>query len=104
MKEDHVVLSGLPINVAESEAQIVLDDLIMNFQEGIPETNYIQTEKIAKTLAKSLAVKSGTVLSESEQEGIVNALFGCKEPTISPFMKTTFVEMKVDDIERKFLL
>ena len=104
MNEDHVSLSGLPVNVAESEAQIVLDDLIMNFQEGIPETNYVQTEKIAKTLAKSLAVKSGTILSESEQEGIVNALFGCKEPTISPFLKATFIEMKVDDIERKFLL
>ncbi|EHQ43339.1 DNA mismatch repair endonuclease MutL [Myroides odoratus] len=104
MGEDHVILSGLPVNVAESEAQIVLDDLIMSFQEGIPETNYIQTERIAKTLAQSLAVKSGTILNETEQEDIVNSLFGCKEPNISPFMKPTFITMKVEDIERKFIL
>lgn len=104
MAEDHVILSGLPVNIAESEAQIVLDDLIMSFQEGIPETNYIQTERIAKTLAQSLAVKSGTILNETEQEDIVNSLFGCKEPNISPFMKSTFVTMKVEDIERKFIL
>lgn len=104
MKEDHVILSGLPVNVAESEAQIVLDDLITSFQEGIPETNYIQTERIAKTLAQSLAVKSGTILNEIEQEDIVNSLFGCKEPNISPFMKPTFITMKVEDIERKFIL
>ena len=104
MGEDHVILSGLPVNVAESEAQIVLDDLIMSFQEGIPETNYIQTERIAKTLAQSLSVKSGTILNETEQEDIVNSLFGCKEPNISPFMKPTFVTMKVEDIERKFIL
>lgn len=104
MGDDHVILSGLPVNVAESEAQIVLDDLIMSFQEGIPETNYIQTERIAKTLAQSLAVKSGTILNETEQEDIVNSLFGCKEPNISPFMKPTFITMKVEDIERKFIL
>jgi len=104
MGEDHVILSGLPVNVAESEAQIVLDDLIMSFQEGIPETNYIQTERIAKTLAQSLSVKSGTILNETEQEDIVNSLFGCKEPNISPFMKPTFITMKVEDIERKFIL
>lgn len=104
MGEDHVILSGLPVNVAESEAQIVLDDLIMSFQEGIPETNYIQTERIAKTLAQSLAVKSGIILNETEQEDIVNSLFGCKEPNISPFMKPTFITMKVEDIERKFIL
>ncbi|MDM1045345.1 DNA mismatch repair endonuclease MutL [Myroides sp. 1354] len=104
MGDDRVILSGLPVNVAESEAQIVLDDLIMSFQEGIPETNYIQTERIAKTLAQSLAVKSGTILNETEQEDIVNSLFGCKEPNISPFMKPTFITMKVEDIERKFIL
>lgn len=104
MGDDHVILSGLPVNVAESEAQIVLDDLIMSFQEGIPETNFIQTERIAKTLAQSLAVKSGTILNETEQEDIVNSLFGCKEPNISPFMKPTFITMKVEDIERKFIL
>lgn len=102
--QEFVVISGLPVNVAESEASIVLEDLIADFQDGVPSTTLGQSDRIAKSLAHSLAVKNGTVLNEEEQEEIVNALFACKEPNISPFMKPTFITMKVEDIEKKFAL
>ncbi|MEC4114027.1 DNA mismatch repair endonuclease MutL [Myroides pelagicus] len=101
---DHVVISGLPVNVAESEASIVLEDLITDFQEGIPNTKFSQSDRIAKSLAYSLAVKTGVTLTEEEQENIVNTLFGCKEPDVSPFKKPTFITMKVEDIEKRFSL
>lgn len=102
--QEFVVISGLPVNVAESEASIVLEDLIADFQDGVPTTTLGQSDRIAKSLAHSLAVKNGTVLNEEEQEEIVNSLFACKEPNISPFMKPTFITMKVEDIEKKFAL
>ncbi|MEK6451398.1 MULTISPECIES: DNA mismatch repair endonuclease MutL [Myroides] len=102
--QEFVVISGLPVNVAESEASIVLEDLIADFQDGVPPTTLGQSDRIAKSLAHSLAVKNGTVLNEEEQEEIVNSLFACKEPNISPFMKPTFITMKVEDIEKKFAL
>ncbi|MTG99027.1 MULTISPECIES: DNA mismatch repair endonuclease MutL [Myroides] len=104
MGSDFVVISGLPVNVAESEASIVLEDLITDFNEGIPQTKFSQGDRIAKSLAHSLAVKTGTTLTEEEQENIVNTLFACKEPDVSPFRKPTFITMKVEDIEKKFSL
>lgn len=102
--EDYIVISGLPVHVAESEASIVLEDLISDFQDGLPTTTYSQSDRIAKSLAHSLAVKTGTTLTEEEQENIVNSLFACKEPNVSPFSKPTFITMKVEDIEKKFAL
>lgn len=104
IKEDYVIISGLPIHVAESEASIVLEDLIADFHNGLPDTTFSQGDRIAKSLAHSLAVKTGTVLNEEEKENMVNSLFACKEPKISPFMKPVFITMKVEDIEKKFSL
>ena len=100
--DDHVVISGLPVNVNESEASIVLEQLLSDLQEGIPESSFSQNDSIAKSMAKSLAVKTGTYLTEKEQENLVNGLFACKEPNVSPFQRPTFITMRVEDLDKKF--
>ncbi|RZJ69556.1 DNA mismatch repair endonuclease MutL [Flavobacterium sp.] len=104
INHDHVVVSGLPINVAESEASIVMEELLSDLQDGIPETSFSQNDSIAKSMAKSLAVKTGTILSEREQENLVNGLFACKEPDVSPFGKPTFITFRVEDIDKRFAI
>jgi len=102
--DDHVVISGLPINVTESEVSMLLEQLLSDLQDGIPESSFSQNDSIAKSMAKSLAVKTGTYLTEKEQENLVNGLFACKEPNVSPFQKPTFITMRVEDLDKKFAL
>jgi DNA mismatch repair protein MutL len=102
--EDHIVISGIPVNVTESEVSIVLEQLISDLQDGIPESSFSQNDSIAKSMARSLAVKTGTYLTEKEQENLVNGLFACKDPNVSPFHKPTFITMRVEDIDKKFAL
>jgi DNA mismatch repair protein MutL len=101
---DHIVISGLPVNVTESEVAILLEQLISDLQDGIPESSFSQNDSIAKSMAKSLAVKTGTYLTEKEQENLINGLFACKEPNLSPFQKTTFITMRVEDLDKKFAI
>jgi len=100
--EDHIVISGIPVNVTESEVSLVLEQLLSDLQEGIPENSFSQNDSIAKSMAKSLAVKTGTYLTEKEQENLVNGLFACKDPNVSPFQKPTFITMRVEDLDKKF--
>ncbi|RTY93402.1 DNA mismatch repair endonuclease MutL [Flavobacterium sp. GT3R68] len=102
--DDHVVISGLPVNVSEGEASIVLEQLLSDLQDGIPESSFSQNDSIAKSMAKSLAVKTGSYLTEKEQENLVNGLFACKEPNVSPFQKPTFITMRVEDLDKKFAI
>jgi DNA mismatch repair protein MutL len=53
-------------------------------------------------MARSLAVKTGTYLTEKEQENLLNGLFACKEPDVSPTGKPTFITMRVEDLDKKF--
>ena len=102
--KEHVVISGIPVNVVESEVSILLEQLLGDLQDGIPENSFSQNDSIAKSMARSLAVKTGTVLTIKEQENLVNGLFACKEPNVSPFHKPTFITMRVEDIDKKFAI
>ena len=101
---DHIVISGIPVNITESEVSLVIEQLLSDLQDGIPANSYSQNDTIAKSMAKSLAVKTGSYLTEKEQDNLVNGLFACKDPNISPFQKPTFITMRVEDIDKKFAL
>lgn len=104
VQTDHVVISGIPVNITESEVSLVIEQLLSDLQDGIPASSYSQNDTIAKSMAKSLAVKTGSYLTEKEQDNLVNGLFACKDPNISPFQKPTFITMRVEDIDKKFAL
>jgi DNA mismatch repair protein MutL len=94
----------LPVNVTESDVSSVLEQLLSDLSDGIPDSSFSQNDSIAKSMAKSLAVKTGAYLTEKEQENLVNGLFACKDPNVSPFQKPTFITMRVEDIDKKFTL
>jgi DNA mismatch repair protein MutL len=53
-------------------------------------------------MSKNLSIKMGTKLSEKEQEDLVNKLFLCKEPSVSPFGKKTFTTLSMEDFDNYF--
>jgi DNA mismatch repair protein MutL len=99
---DQVELTGIPVGVDEGQLTKTLEDLISAIEHEVPDSNFSQSDLMAKSLAKSLAIRSGKKLEIQEQEHLVNALFSCKEPTISPSNKTIFITLKVDDLDKKF--
>ena len=98
-----IEVTGVPINVPESEVSIILEQLISDVEQEVPDSNFSATDLLAKSMSKSLAIKTGQRLSRQEQEHMVNSLFGCKEPTVSPTNKVTFITMSVDDFDKKFI-
>ena len=102
-EDNSIEIKGVPINVPESEVSIILEQLISDVEQEVPDSNFSATDLLAKSLSKSLAIKSGQALTNLEQEHLVNSLFACKEPSVSPTNKSTFITMSVDDFDKKFM-
>jgi DNA mismatch repair protein MutL len=102
-EDDTIELQGIPVSVTNSQASIVLEQLIHDAQHELPDNHFSQTDMLAKSLAKSLAIRTGQQLTNEEQEHLVNKLFACKEPTTTPTNKPTFITMDVDDLDKKFM-
>lgn len=102
LENDQVEITGVPVTIEESKVSEVLERLINDVENEVPDTHFSQSDLLAKSLAKSLAIKTGQQLSLQEQEHLVNSLFACKEPSISPTNKITFITMSIEDLDKKF--
>jgi len=103
LNKKEITITGVPVGVPESEVSIILEQLISDVENDVPDANFSATDLLAKSMAKSLAIKNGQSLNSAEQEHMVNSLFACKEPNVSPTNRPTFITMAVDDIEKKFM-
>ena len=94
--------SSLPASIEESNLELIIRQLLDNISNEIPDDNFSQTDMISKSLAKSMSIKNGQKLNSNEMEYIVNGLFACKEPNISPFNKRTYITLTSEDLDNKF--
>jgi DNA mismatch repair protein MutL len=102
--KETVIFSGIPTHVQEGKVPSLLDDLINDLSQDFPQSSFSQNDSIAKSMANSLAIKTGTYLTQIEIDNMVNALFACKDPNISPFHKPTFITITIDDLDKRFSL
>lgn len=100
--KDSITIGGIPIAISESQITLILEQLLDDMKLEIPDTSFSHFDVMAKSFAKSLAIKTGTILSEKEQETLVNNLFSCKEPSVSPLGKAIFKTLTLQEIDTIF--
>lgn len=103
LKDDTLEISGIPVAVLESDIKNVLEQLLADIKGEVPDAGFSQNDLLAKSLAKSLAVKVGTSLNKEEQEHLIHQLFACKEPAVSPNNKPVLITLDVAGIDKKFM-
>ena len=103
LTNDDVEISAVPVGVEETNISKVIEELIHDVQHEVPDSHFSQSDLLAKSLAKSLAIKNGKKLNQQEQDYIVNRLFACKEPNVTPDNRNTFITLSIEDLDKKFV-
>ncbi len=101
-ESEEVAITGIPTVATESEVSVLLEKLISDIEQEVPDCGFSQTDLLAKSISSSIAVKTGMDLELAQQQYIVNGLFACTEPNITPDNKPTFITLTVDEIDKKF--
>ncbi len=99
---EEVAISGIPTVTTESEVSVLLEKLISDIEQEVPDSGFSLTDLLARSISGSIAVRTGVDLAKEQQQHIVNSLFACTEPTTTPDNKPTFITLTVDDIDKKF--
>lgn len=100
--DEMIEITGVPYLVANTEVGGVLDELISDFQQHSESSGFSLTDLLAKTMSRTLAVKTGEGLDPASQMALVDDLFACKEASLSPFNKAVYVTLSESDIDKKF--
>ena len=103
IKDETIEISGIPVMILESHVVNLLSQLVHDIKEEVPESGFSQNDMLAKSMAASMAIKTGVSLNREEREHLINQLFACKEPSVSPNNKLVFTTMDVSDLDKKFM-
>ena len=96
------VVQGTPADVAQGNEKQVIDSLLEQYKHFSNDLKFSKREKLVRSLAWQQSIKPGRQLSEKEMEILVNDLFQCKQPNISPDGKPTYLEFKREQLEKMF--
>ncbi|MFN0729662.1 DNA mismatch repair endonuclease MutL [Polaribacter gochangensis] len=102
ISEEAIVVKGIPTSITESQISLILEQLLDDMKIEVPASSFSHFDVMAKSFAKSLAIKTGTTLNSKEQENLVHDLFSCKEPSAAPSGKATFKTLTIKEIDAIF--
>ena len=98
---NNVVLSAFNPIFKENEIFDIFQNLIENQSSDVKKTSLSANDYMAKIFSISSCIKKGIKLEQKEQEALVNDLFACKDPNVSPLNKLIFKVISIDSIDKK---
>lgn len=96
------VIQGTPADVQTGNEKHIIDVLLEQFKHFSPEVKFSKREKLIRSLARQQSIKTGMKLTDKEMRHLVNDLFACEQPNVSPDGNPTYLEFKQEQLERMF--
>ena len=97
-----LTITSVPLQLENNSIEEIIDEILNDDNDFDESKNLSYSDFFAKKLSKSSSIKSGKRLNLYEQEFLVNQLFSCKEPNLSPDNKQIFITLNKNDIENRF--
>lgn len=97
-----VVVTGCPTDLPEQNIQQLIEGLLENYKLNKSNLKVDKITNIARSMAKNLSLKSNKILTIEEMQALVDDLFACKVPSVSPSGKIIIINMSFEEIEKRF--
>jgi DNA mismatch repair protein MutL len=96
------VVQGTPADLLHGNEKMAIEMLLEQYKHFSSDVKFSKRERLIRCIARQQAVKSGTNLSQKEMLALVEELFACTTPNITPAGHPTYLEFKQDYLERMF--
>ena len=80
----------------------VLEGMLYSFKKNMIDVKVDKKINLALSFSRNMAVKPGKKLSEEEMQSLIDRLFACKIPEISPSNKKILITVTIDELTEKF--
>jgi DNA mismatch repair protein MutL len=96
------VIQGSPADVIDGNEKVAVEKMLEQYKHFSNDLKYSKREKLLRSLALQQSVKAGTSLTDKEMKALVDDLFNCGTPNITPNGKPTYLEFKKDELDKMF--
>ena len=99
---ENIEISGIHPILNQNNVNELFQDFLKNKDYNQNNTVHTLNDLIAKLLAKYSSISSNESINVKLQESLVNDLFACKDPNVSPFGKLIFKLISLEEIIKIF--
>ncbi len=96
------VINGTPADFPEKNISHVLEKIFENYKNNLLNLNLDKKINLARSMASNMSIRSGKVLMKEEMKALVDELFACKVPDVSPGGKPIIQIISVEDMDKGF--
>lgn len=96
------VIQGIPADVLPGNERHAIELLIEQFKHFSSDIRFSKREKLVRCMARQQAIKAGQALTQKEMLHLVEELFTCNSPNVTPTGSPTYLEFKEDYLDRMF--
>lgn len=96
------VIQGTPADVLQGNEKAAIEKMLEQYKHFSSDLKYSKREKLLRSMAWQQAIKAGTSLTEKEMTLLVEDLFNCAAPNITPNGKPTYSEFNKQELDRMF--
>ncbi|MBI2282995.1 MAG: DNA mismatch repair endonuclease MutL [Bacteroidetes bacterium] len=96
------VIQGIPADVLAGNEKHAIELLIEQFKHFSSDVKFSKREKLVRCMARQQAIKAGQALTQKEMLVLVEELFTCNSPNVTPTGSPTYLEFKEDYLDRMF--
>lgn len=96
------VIQGTPADVQQGNEKHSIELLLEQFKHFNSDMKFSKREKLVRCMARQQAIKAGQQLGQKEMMTLVEELFQCSTPNITPSGNPTYLEFKEDYLVRMF--
>ena len=96
------VIQGIPADVLAGNEKQAVELLIEQFKHFSSEVNFSKREKLIRCMARQQSIKTGQSLTQKEMHTLLEDLFACSSPNVTPTGSPTYLEFKEGYLDSMF--
>ena len=96
------VMHGIPSDIRETDHKQLIESILDEFKQSNANVKLGKRHQVALSMAKKASIKSGESLTEKEMRNLIDQLFACELPYLTPDGRHTVITFDLGDIEKLF--
>ncbi len=96
------VVRGIPAELRSGVEKDILQELLNEYRSSEKTLRIRGREGLARSMARRGAIRAGEPLSPMEMRTLIDRLFMCKMPYVSPDNRPTLVRISIEELEKRF--
>jgi len=96
------VIQGTPADVQQGNEKVAIEKMLEQYKHFSSDIKFSKREKLLRSLALQQSIKAGISLTDKEMKTLIEGLFACAAPNITPNGKPTYLEFKKDELDKMF--